>query len=303
MPTGGIRVDDEPEVITTPATTAPQQPAEITTDVNAANEILYVSNGGVVVSGTALDIVSRVTQNEIGYTFAPEAIKAQAVASYTYIKYCNKYGSNPSVILSDSVNDSVRTLVASVIGQAIYYDGSYIQSVYSASSAGYTASSENVWGNTYPYLTSVYCELDAKYDPNYGRTATFSSADIKERVYSKTGIELSGDPSGWFSIDGRVDGNYVGQLNIGGYHSYTASDGSTVKITGRVFRERIMSYDLRSSAFDISYDAGSDLFTFTTYGYGHGVGMSQNGANNLATYWGWDYKQILEFYYSGTSVY
>lgn len=296
QPQGGIKVED-----TTATTTAPKQPEEIPTDVT--DEILYVISGGVTVSGSALDIVSRVTQNEVGYAFAPEAIKAQAVAAYTYIKYCNKYGSYPSVVLSDSVNDSVKTLTASVLGQAVYCDGSLIQAVYSASSAGYTASSESVWGNYYSYLTSVYCELDAQYDPNYGRTATFSSDEIKTRVYNKTGISLTGDPAEWFTIDKRVDGNYVEQMSVGGYHSYVDSSGDTVKISGVVFRQRIMSYDIRSSAFDISYDASTDTFTITTYGYGHGVGLSQNGANALATYWGWDYKQILEFYYTGTEVY
>lgn len=297
---GGIPVDDNATV--TSSADEERQPTEIVTDEDAANEILYVKNGGMTVSGTALEIVSRITQNEIGYTFAPEAIKAQAVAAYTYVKYCNKYGSYPSVILSDKVSDSVRVLTASVIGQAVYYNGGLIQAVYSASSAGYTASSAYVWGNDYPYLESVYCELDAQYDPNYGRTATFSSDDIKSRVYEKTGISLSGDPSGWITIDGYAEGKYVGQVNIGGYHSYTDGSGNSVKITGRVFREKIMNFDIRSSAFNISYDEAADTFTVTTYGYGHGVGMSQNGANIIATYWGWDYKQILEFYYTGTEV-
>lgn len=295
-PQGGIKVED-----TSATTTAPVQPEEIPTDVT--DEVLYVISGGVTVSGSALDIVSRVTQNEVGYAFAPEAIKAQAVAAYTYIKYCNKYGSYPNVVLSDSVNDSVKTLTASVLGQAVYSNGELIQAVYSASSAGYTASSETVWGNYYSYLTSVYCELDAQYDPNYGRTATFSSDEMKTRVYNKTGISLTGDPAEWFTIDKRVDGNYVEQMSVGGYHSYVDSSGESVKISGVVFRQRIMSYDIRSSAFDISYNAAADAFTITTYGYGHGVGLSQNGANALATYWGWDYKQILEFYYSGTEVY
>ena len=283
-------MDDDPVYITEP-------------DPSLANETLYVKANGAVVSGTALDIVSRVTQNEVGYTFAPEAIKAQAVAAYTYIKFCNDHGTYPSVALSSSINDSVKTLVRSVIGQAVYYDGSMIQAVYSASSAGCTASSKSVWGNYYPYLVSVFCELDASYDPNYGRTATFSSDEIKTRIYSKTGIELSGDPSGWISIDARSEGKYVSQVNIGGYHSYTNADGKNVKITGTVFRQNIMSFDIRSSAFDVEYDAATDTFTFTTYGYGHGVGLSQNGANALATYWGWDYKQILTFYYSNTEVY
>ena len=69
-----------------------------------------------------------------------------------------------------------------------------------------------------------------------------------------------------------------------------------------MFREKIMNFDIRSNAFDITYDPSSDEFTIVTYGYGHGVGLSQNGANNLARYWGWDYRQILEFYYTGAYV-
>ena len=69
--------------------------------------------------------------------------------------------------------------------------------------------------------------------------------------------------------------------------------------TGRKIRENILG--LRSHAFDISYDASSRTFTFTTYGYGHGVGMSQTGSNLYAKQ-GWDYKQILTYYYPGTTV-
>lgn len=303
---GGIPVENDTPTTTTASTTEKTnepQPVEIITDSNAANELLTVNNNGSMLTGTALDIIAGITQTEVGHTFAPEAIKAQAVAAYSYVKFCNAHSINPNVIVSSNVSDSVRVLVASVIGQAVYYNGSIIQATYTASSAGNTASSENVWGTDYPYLRSVYCELDANYDPNYGKTKTFTASDIKQRVYEKTGISLSGDPSAWFSIDSRYDGKYVAQLNIGGYHSYTDSSGNTVKITGRAFREKIMSFDIRSNAFDIAYDEATDSFTITTYGYGHGVGLSQNGANALATYWGYNYKQILQFYYSGTEVY
>ena len=186
-----------------------------TADNSASGEILYVRSNGGVVSGTALEIVAKITQNEVGHTFAPEAIKAQAVAAYTYVKFCNEYGTYPSVILASSVSDSVEVLVESVIGKAVYYNGSLIQAVYSASSAGYTASSKNVWGSDYPYLVSRFCDLDAKYDPNYGKTVQFSSDDIKSRVKDVTGIELTGDPSGWIVIEERVDGNYDALLSEG----------------------------------------------------------------------------------------
>lgn len=260
-----------------------------------------MSVNGEIVSGTALDIISAIVANEVGGAFAPEAIKAQAVAAYSYVKYFNLRGNTPSAYLSDA-SDSIKVLVGSVIGQAVYYDGEIIQATYSASSAGCTASSQNVWGTSLPYLQSVVCDLDEQYDPNYGRTKKFTADDIKSRVYNTTGIALSGDPSDWFVIEGRTEGKYVGKMSVGGYHTYIDSYGDTVTITGRVFRERIMSFDVRSSAFDISYDNDSGEFTITTYGYGHGVGLSQNGANALATHRGWDYKQILEFYYTGTTV-
>ena len=300
---GGIPVDadDVPPV----SSANDDQPDEIDPDASndaAAGEILTVKANGTTVSGSALEIVGRMTQNEVGHTFAPEAIKAQAVAAYTYVKFCNEYGTYPSVGLATTVSDSVNVLVQSVLGKAIYYNGALIQAVYSASSAGYTASSKNVWGTDYPYLQSRFCDLDKLYDPNYGRKVEYTSAEIKSKVLEKTGIELTGDPSGWLSVETNVDGFYVGQMNVGGYHSYTDSSGDTIKITGRVFRERIMGFELRSSAFDVEYDAGSDKFIFTTYGYGHGVGMSQNGANALATYLGYDYIQILTYYYQGTEI-
>lgn len=239
---GGIPVDadDVPPV----SSANDDQPDEIDPDSSssdaAAGEILTVKANGSTVSGSALEIVGRMTQNEVGHTFAPEAIKAQAVAAYTYVKFCNEYGTYPSVGLASTVSDSVNVLVQSVLGKAIYYNGALIQAVYSASSAGYTASSKNVWGTDYPYLQSRFCDLDKQYDPNYGRKVEYTSAEIKSKVLEKTGIDLTGDPSGWLSVETNVDGFYVGQMNVGGYHSYTDSSGDSVKITGRVFRERIM---------------------------------------------------------------
>ena len=262
-----------------------------------------MSNNGFEVSGKAVDIVTQIVENEIGSTFAPEAIKAHAVTTYTYVKYHNLHGNAPSVILKDSTNSSVRTLVESVIGEAIYYNDELIQAVYYASSAGSTLASKDVWGGDLPYLQRTYCELDEKYDPNYGKTKTFSASEMKQRMRDYANISLSGDPDDWFEIESRLCGKYVDEMTIGGQDYFIDKDGDRLKITGRRFREIIMDYDIRSSAFDIEYDSSSDQFTITTYGYGHGVGLSQNGANNLAKYWGWDYKKILTFYFQNTEVY
>lgn len=262
--------------------------------------VRYNGSGGSV-TGDAAEILAQVVMGEIGGSFNEEAIKAQAVAAYTYIKYYNDNGNVPYVAVR-TPNDKVKNCVNQVLGEAVYYNGALIQAVYGASTAGYTSSAKNVWGIDYPYLQSVRCELDSLYDPNYGVMTTFTSEEIRNKVRSATGIELDGDPGTWFAIKEHVDNVYVGSFSIGGNTEYVNSSGDTVEITGRVMRENIMDFGLRSASFEVSYSADTDKFTFTTYGYGHGVGLSQHGANNLANYWGYGYKEILSFYYPGCVI-
>ncbi|MBQ9483120.1 MAG: SpoIID/LytB domain-containing protein [Ruminiclostridium sp.] len=285
-------------------TAAPETSAAETTEIpatDANNEIFTVNAAGTIVSDTALNVVSAAVMAEISDVFDDEAIKAQAIATYTYIKYYNINGQR-AYIAKSTPTERVKKLVAQVIGKALYYDGTLIQAVYSASTAGRTASSKNVWGIDYPYLQSIDTGfIDKEYDINYGRKVKFSSDKIKKYVSSSTGIELSGDPSEWFKIESYVDGVFVGQMSIGGYTKYN-NGTRDVNITGRVFREKIMDYDIRSAAFDIEYDAANDEFTITTYGYGHCVGFSQHGANILASKYGYTYDQILAFYYPGAVI-
>lgn len=262
--------------------------------------VRYTGSGGSV-TGDAAEILAQVVMGEIGGGFNEEAIKAQAVAAYTYIKYYNNSGNVPYVAVR-TPSDKVKSCVNEVLGEAIYYDGALIQAVYGASTAGYTASAKNVWGIDYPYLPSQKCELDSLYDPNYGVKTTFTSEEIRTTVRNATGIDLSGDPGTWFAIKGYVDNVYVGEFSIGGRTEYVNNSGKTVNITGRVMREQIMDYNLRSACFEVSYSADTDKFTFTTYGYGHGVGLSQHGANNLANYWDYNYREILDYYYPGTVI-
>ncbi len=288
------------EPVTEPAQTTTEVVTESTQPSGDTLRVRYNGSGGNV-EGDAADILARVVMGEIGGSFDEEAIKAQAVASYTYIKYYNNNNSTPNVAV-DTPSQRVKDCVNEVLGQMIYFEDKPIQAVYSSSSAGYTASSKQVWGVDYPYLQSRKCELDSFHDPNYEVKATFTPAEIKGYVKDATGIELDGDPGTWFAIKSHVDSVYVGSLSIGGQTSYTDEDGKQVEITGRVMREKIMNYRIRSACFEITYSSDTDRFTFTTCGYGHGVGMSQNGANNLAKYWGYDYKKILEYYYPGTEV-
>lgn len=267
---------------------------------DAASEIFTVNADGQKLSGSALDIVSRAVMAEIGDGFADEAIKAQAIATYTYIKYYNDNNQN-AYIVNREPSEKLKKLVGEVLGKALYYNGSLIQAVYCASTAGYTASAKTVWGVDYPYLRSKETPFDVEYDINYGRKPTFTPDEMKDYVRSATGIELSGDPSEWFTIEDYVDNVYVGKMTIGGQSTY--NNGSReVQITGRIFRETIMKFNIRSACFTIRYSPETDLFTITTYGYGHGCGLSQHGSNILATHYGYTYDQILNFYYEGATI-
>ena len=236
---------------------------------------------------------------EIWNEFPDEAVKAQAVAEYTYIKKQNEMGLRPTTALKTDVYDRIYKLVDEVLGEAIYYNGEMIQSVFFASSCGYTNSAKNVWGVDYPYLVSVDCPFDKTADPNWGSTDSYSSDYIKNAVQNTLGISLTGDPSTWFKINSRLNDRehgWVTSISVGGM---TKANGKT--IDGRVIRETVLGYSLKSAAFELKYDKNSDKFTFTTYGHGHGVGMSQYGAKALAES-GYTYKQILQHYFTGVEI-
>lgn len=282
-----VTIDTAPTEETTAETTAAETAADAA--VPAESEVFTAKYNGYVHNDDAYDLVCRIVNNEISAYFSDEAIKAQAVAAYSYVKYHNVNGLTPSVLVKDNVPEKIKKLVASVWGKCCYYNGKVAQTVYMASSSGYTASSENVWGGSIPYLVSVECPFDAQNDPNYGKQVKFAETDIRSSLENYLGITLSDDPSNWFRITGYVDGNYVSTVSVDGQKT----------ISGRKLRENVLSYRLNSASFDISYSDG--YFTFTTYGWGHGVGMSQNGANYLAKT-GYTYDQILKYYYTGIDV-
>jgi stage II sporulation protein D len=295
---------DDPDDTTTAAVTTVAETTTTAPEENpyAGNDEMFTVNaGGVIMTDTAVNVVATAVMAEIGDGFHEEAIKAQAIAAYTYIKMYS-INNERAYIARRTPSEKLINLVKQVIGKAVYYNGELIQAVYTASTAGRTASSKTVWGVDYPYLQSIDTAfIDEEYDINYGRKPTFTSEEIKNYVKKATGIVLSGDPSEWIKIDSYVDGIYVGQMTIGGQQTFN-NGTRDVRITGRIFRETIMDYDIRSACFDIVYDPSTDQFTITTYGYGHCVGFSQHGANILATYFGYNYEQILKFYYQGTEI-
>lgn len=308
--TGNTGTVKEPEPTPAPAPTpepapepapAPTPEPEPEPD-NSGNDTadygqLSVIDGSTPVVGDTYEILCRVVQNEVGNSTEWESTKAMAVASYSYIKYYNDYlGRAPTLRLSSvEPGDRVRACVKEVLGQAVYYNGQYANCTYFSISCGVTTTAQSVWGTTqYPYLVSVDSSIEEGYSYSwspFSKDYTYTPEQMAERMNSALGTSLdpaNDDPATWLEITSRTDGKYVGTVRVG-----------NTTTTGRKIRESILG--LRSHAFDISYDADSRIFTVTTYGYGHGVGMSQTGSMLYARQ-GWTYVQILNHYYPGTTV-
>lgn len=305
--TGTVK-DPEPAPVPTPAPAPTPEPAPAPTPEpepepdNSGNDTadygqLSVIDGSTPVVGDTYEILCRVVQNEVGNSTEWESTKAMAVASYSYIKYYNDYlGRAPTLRLSSvEPGDRVKACVKEVLGQAVYYNGQYANCTYFSISCGVTTTAQSVWGTTqYPYLVSVDSSIEEGYSYSwspFSKDYTYTPEQMAERMNSALGTRLdpaNDDPATWLEITSRTDGKYVGTVRVG-----------NTTTTGRKIRESILG--LRSHAFDISYDADSRIFTVTTYGYGHGVGMSQTGSMLYARQ-GWTYVQILNHYYPGTTV-
>ena len=279
-----------PESSSTPSSTpsGSSTPSSAPTD----GEMLRVSFGGTVTTADAYSILCRIVEAETGGSFHTEALKAQAVAAHSYIRYENAAGRTPSMP-SRTPTQKTQDAVAAVLDQVLTYNGSVAFTPYHASSAGATNSSAEVWGGSYPYLSSV----TSAYDPSSSYRnvqTTLSAAAVREKVESYLKITLPEDPTAWFADLTANSAGYVSQVRI------PDAEGGVHTVTGRQVRENILGYAIRSHAFTVAVNG--DNLIFTTNGYGHGVGMRQTGANAYAVNDGWTYAQILAHYYPGTTL-
>lgn len=254
----------------------------------------------VSVNGTsvpAYEAVCRIVAKEMGTSFHTEAYKAQAVAVYTLIREGDGSISGVNMVPMSSVSSKVKSAVEAVWGETITYNGDYIHPFYCSMTAGRTNTPEDVWGGSYPYYESVDCEWDTQV-AGFETNKSISQSSVISTVKSKLGIELDpDDPEGWFEVLDYTSGGYNGDMLVGGYDTAPGGTYSGRTITGRLLRESVFS--LRSAAFDRQVSGSSILFT--TYGYGHGVGMSQHAANLMGRE-GWTYDEILTYFYVGTDV-
>ena len=182
----------------------------------AESEIVTVQG----VPGNVLQQVSEIVNVEIGPSFEPECIKAQAVAIYTYMKYHN----NDAHDLKGRPNPSQKIvdLVASVLGEALYYQDKYCLTMFYASCGGLTANCYDIFNADLPYLRSVSSDYDEGYDPHWGDVKYYTIDEVRSRIQNAYNITLSSNPNNWIQL---IEGNggYVnsvvidGQITVRGY--------------------------------------------------------------------------------------
>ena len=251
------------------------------------------------------EYIFGVVAAEMPVLYEIEALKAQAVAAYTFTlfrKNANKekdyditsdFTVDQSYISktqaqekwgdkAEEYTEKIEKAVSEVSGLAITYDSLPILAVYSASSCGKTQNAADVWGGKYPYLVSVDSEWDKLSADNISKV-TISADELKAKLSSL--VQISGDTTEWIKNITKNKAGYVTCLEISGK-----------EVSGNDIRNAL---DLKSSAFDVSL--GESAFTFTVSGYGHGVGMSQTGANGMAKE-SFDYKEILSHYYTDCKI-
>ena len=286
----------------------PEKPAPPETQKTPKTLYLRVLNGGEVETLPLEDYILGVTAAEMPADFEPEALRAQAVAARTYALYCAGTGRHEEADVctdyhccqawksDDAMRRDwgegyaeklarVRAAVEDTAGQYLRFAGRAAFTAFHSSSAGFTEACGAIWSEL-PYLVSVSSPEDADSVPNYVSRVTVRAEKLRNTLLSACpAAELSCPPEDWLGEIRRDESGRVSEVLIGG----TAFSGVKLRTL----------FSLRSTAFDLDYADGA--FCFTVTGFGHGVGMSQYGANVMAAK-GDDYAAILAHYYPGTEL-
>lgn len=289
--------------------TAEPTPAPISAPADDAFYFTVLMDGEVR-TVTLSEWLPGVVAGEMPVLFESEALKAQAVAARTFImcRCSNGVPAHPEADIcndsscciahitedelkekwGDNYNEYWEKIIAAVRdtdGEHLTYGGQAIQAVFHSSSSGFTEDASALWGGL-PYLVSVTSPETEADVPNYITEVEVSVSDFASSLRS-AGIDadLSGTPDLWIEDLVLDESGRVASALIGG-----------ASVEGAKLRK---VFSLRSTAFTLEYVNGAFLFTVT--GYGHGVGMSQYGANVMAKD-GSSYSEILRHYYPGTDL-
>ncbi len=228
---------------------------------------------------------------EMSPSWPLEALKAQAVAARSYALYKRSTSGNTVYDVGDTTTwqvykgleteaTSTHQAVDATAGQVMIYGGKIILAVFHSSSGGHTENVEDIWSDSLPYLRGV-----ADYDmgaPVFEWSKSFSGSELSRRI-SGVGNIISMTPERT-TPQGRV----VTMLVQG--------DRGTRRVSGADLRKAL---GLKSTLFVINPNGNGYLVQGR--GYGHGLGLSQWGAHNLAAR-GINYQQILGHYYQSATL-
>ena len=279
-------------------------------DWDGTHTLRVLQKDGAVVELTLADYLWRVVAAEMPASFEEDALRSQAVCARTYSLWrqaAGTHGADGADVCADSSccqayitpedaalrwGDSaaacsvkIAGAVADTDGYVLTYEGALIQAVFFSSANGSTAGAAEVWGRSLPYLTPVDSP-EGDEVPNYHSTVSLTADGVRGLAESAgLGCDLSGPPSEWFQNLTRTASGRVESVELGG-----------VELSGGAARSL---FSLRSASFDVSEEDGT--FTFSVTGYGHGVGLSQYGANALARE-GSAWREILAHYYTGAEL-
>jgi stage II sporulation protein D len=260
------------------------------------------------------EYVAGVVAAEMPASFHEEALKAQAVAARTFALsrkeglygsfeehfganvctdpgHCQAWVSKEKFIERSGNTDGwskIEKAVKKTEGLVMTYAGKLINPLYHSNSGGVTEDVEEVWSvsGEVPYLKSVYSPDESKYS-EFEKKTIFQLNDIRKKVKDKyPDTEFSGNPEKDIEITSYSSSGRVDEIRTG-----------SVKMSGTEFRELL---SLRSTNLEIAF-SDRNTVEIISRGYGHGVGMSQCGADALGKK-GKSFKSILEYYYTGVNV-
>lgn len=247
------------------------------------------------------EYIVGVLAGEMPIYFEKEALKAQAVAARSYALKKMEYNVDNDYDVVDSVLNQVyldnyylkeawgenyldninklREAVNETSLECLEYDGEIIDALFFSTSNGYTENASLVFNIDLPYLQSVSSMWDLSTSSAFKSTMKISASDF----YSKLGLSYSENLD--VKVLKRSSTNRILNLQI-----------NNKDFTGRDLYDKL---GLKSTDFSLKKEG--DTVVINTTGYGHGVGMSQYGAQGMAQE-GYSYKEILNYYYVGTSI-
>ena len=271
---------------------------------------VYDHRADKLVSMDLEEYIVGVVSAEMPAYYDFEALKAQAVASRTYTLYSMAHGgchtnpdadvcTNSKCCQAFSTHDRMQNAwgkdyadnynriaeaVMGTAGEVLAYDGKLCDALYHACSGGRTEDSENVYANALPYLRGV----DSPYeDPMRTEDVPIGEDALLELIAAK------------YPESGITEDNLREEIGIAS--TYPSGRVETLRlgkasVTGKQARSL---FGLRSTMFTITWS--EEGIVFHTKGFGHGVGLSQNGANGMAKH-GSKYREILLHYYTGVEI-